>query len=110
MIGLAKHTSELDLFFNRSGFESRVAWKHHSAFTVAPTWVGTTLKQLAPEDILDASVSYEWADRYSVRVQGHNLTNERGLFLSDNMPQNLSNDGGYQLYGRSYLLDFAVRF
>ena len=29
---------------------------------------------------------------------------------SDNNPQNLSNDGGYQLYGRSYLLDVAFRF
>jgi iron complex outermembrane recepter protein len=110
MVGLAKNTSELDLFYNKGGFESRLAWKHHSAFTVAPTWVGTTLKELAPEDILDASVSYSWADRYSVRLQGHNLTNERGLFSSDNIPQNLSNDGGYQVYGRSYLLDVAVRF
>ena len=110
MVGLAKNTSELDLFYNKSGFESRVSWKHHSEFTVAPTWVGTTLKQLAPENILDASVSYDWADRYSVRLQGRNLTNERGLFTSDNLTQNLSNDGGYQVYGRSYLLDVAVRF
>jgi iron complex outermembrane recepter protein len=110
MVGLAKNTSELDLFYNKGGFESRIAWKHHSEFTVAPTWVGTTLKQLAPEDILDASVSYNWNTQWSVRLQGHNLTNERGLFLSDNLTQNLSNDGGYQVYGRSYLLDVAVRF
>jgi TonB-dependent receptor len=110
MVGLAKNTSELDLFYNKSGFETRVSWKHHSEFTVAPTWVGTTLKQLAPENILDASVSYDWADRYSVRLQGHNLTNERGLFSSDNLTQNLSNDGGYQVYGRSYLLDVAIKF
>ena len=110
MVGLAKSTSEFDLFYNKNGFETRLAWKHHSKFTVAPTWVGTTLKELAPEDILDASVSYDWADRYSIRLQGHNLTNERGLFSSDNIAQNLSNDGGYQVYGRSYLLDFAVKF
>jgi hypothetical protein len=45
-----------------------------------------------------------------VRLQGHNLSNERGLMLSDNQPQNLSNDGGYQVYGRSYLLDFGIKF
>jgi outer membrane receptor protein involved in Fe transport len=77
---------------------------------VAPTWVGTTLKELSAEDILDLSFSYSWNDRYSVRLQGHNLSNERGLMLSDNLPQNLSNDGGYQVYGRSYLLDFGIKF
>ena len=110
MIGLAKNTSELDLFYNQGGFESRVAWKHHTEFTVAPTWVGTTLKGLAPESILDASVSYQWNQQWTVRLQGHNLTNERARFSSDNNPQNLSNDGGYQVYGRSYLLDVGVRF
>jgi len=110
MIGLARNTSELDLFYNKRGFESRIAWKHHSEFTVSPTWVGTTLKQLAPEDILDASLSYNFNKAWSARLQGHNLTNERSVFSSDNLPQNLSNDGGYQIYGRSYLFDVAVRF
>jgi len=110
IVGLAEHTSQLDLFYNKGGFETRVAWKHHSPFTVAPGWVATVLKQLGDEDLFDASISYSWNDRYSVRLQGHNLTDERSLLLSDNMSQNLSNDGGYQVYGRSYLLDFGVRF
>ena len=58
MVGFARATSEVDLFYNKAGFESRLAVKHHTAFTVAPTWVGTTLKMLAPETTLDASVSY----------------------------------------------------
>jgi iron complex outermembrane recepter protein len=110
MVGFARATSEFDLFYNKSGFESRVAVKNHSAFTVAPTWVGTTLKMLAPETTLDASVSYSFAEHYSVRLQGRNLTNERARFTTDNNPQNLANDGGYQVYGRSYLLDFGVTF
>jgi iron complex outermembrane receptor protein len=110
MVGLAKGTSELDLSYSKGGFESRVAWKHHTDFTVAPTWVGTTLKNLAAESILDASVSYEWANRYNVRLQAHNLTNERGLFTTDNNPQDLANDSGYDIFGISYLLDFAVKF
>jgi iron complex outermembrane recepter protein len=84
--------------------------KHHTAFTVAPTWVGTTLKMLAPETTLDASASYTFLQHYSVRLQGRNLTNERARFSTDNNPQNLANDGGYQVYGRSYLLDFGVTF
>lgn len=110
LIGLAKGTSEFDLFYNQGGFESRIAWKHHSEFTVAPTWVGTTLKTLFPEDILDFSVSYDFDRKWSVRLQGHNLTNEASVKSSDNNDQLLSNDGGYQVFGRSYLLDFGVRF
>jgi TonB-dependent receptor len=110
IVGLAKTTSQLDLFYNKAGFEVRGAWKHHSPFTVAPGWVGTVLKQLGEEDLFDASVSYSWNDRYSLRLQGHNLSDERGLQLSDNMSQNLAGDGGYQVYGRSYLLDFGIKF
>jgi len=110
MVGLAKGTSEFDLYYNKGGFESRVAVKHHTAFTVAPTWVGTTLKLLEPETTLDASVSYSFEKGWSLRVQGHNLTNERARFDSDNNRQNLSNDGGYQVYGRSYLVDVGVKF
>jgi TonB-dependent receptor len=110
MVGLARGTTEFDVFYNKLGFESRVAVKHHTAFTVAPTWVGTTLKMLAPETTLDASVSYTFPKLWSVRLQGHNLTNERARFSVDNNPQNLANDGGYQVYGRSYLLDFGLTF
>ncbi|HZF14934.1 MAG TPA: TonB-dependent receptor [Steroidobacteraceae bacterium] len=110
LVGLAQSTSQLDLFYNKGGFETRVGWKHHSSYTVAPTWVGTTLKTLFPEDILDAQVSYDFAKIWSVRFNCHNLTDERSTKASDNNDQLLSNDGGYQLYGRSYLLDVAVRF
>jgi len=110
MVGFARGTSEFDLFYNKGGFESRVAAKHHTAFTVAPTWVGTTLKMLAPETTLDASVSYTFPKAWSVRLQGRNLTNERARFTADNNPQNLANDGGYQVYGRSYLFDVGVSF
>jgi iron complex outermembrane recepter protein len=109
MVGFAKATTEFDFFYSNAGFESRIAAKYHTAFTVAPTWVGTTLAQLAPETTLDASVSYNFARVWSVRLQGRNLTNERARFSSDNNPQDLANNAGYQVYGRSYLLDFGVK-
>jgi iron complex outermembrane recepter protein len=110
MVGFARATSEFDLFYNKAGFESRVAVKKHTAFTVAPTWVGTTLKMLAPETTVDASVSYTFPKLWTVRLQGRNLSNERARFSTDNNPQNLANDGGYQVYGRSYLFDVGVQF
>lgn len=109
MVGLAKDTSEFDVYYDQGGFETRVSWKRHSAFTVAPTWVGTSLKTLAAEDIFDASVSYAFGKHWSVRLQGANLTNERARFTTDNDPENLANDGGYQLYGRTYQLDLSLR-
>jgi TonB-dependent receptor len=110
MVGFAKYASEVDLFYNQGGFESRVAVKNHAPFTVAPTWVGTTLMGLAAETTLDASVSYTFPTLWSVRLQGRNLTNERARFSTDNNPQDLANNAGYQLYGASYLFDVGLRF
>ena len=107
MVGLAKHTAEFDLFYNKGGFETRLAMKYHSPMIVSPTWVGTVLKQLDSETTLDASVSYQWNDNISMRFQARNLTDEPGRFTADNNPQNLANDGGYQVYGRSYLFDIS---
>lgn len=110
MVGVAKNTAELDGFYSKAGFELRLAMKYHSRFTVAPTWVGTVLKSLDPETTLDASLSYQITKAIGLRFQARNLTNERSRMTSDNNVQNLSNDGGYQVYGRSYLADISFRF
>lgn len=110
MVGVAKHTAELDTYYSQGPLEARLAFKYHSPFTVAPTWNGSNLKQLASEKILDASLSYQVSRNIGLRFQAHNLTNERSRFTSDNNISNLSNDGGYQLYGRSYLADVSFKF
>ena len=110
MVGVAKNTAELDGFYSKAGFEIRLAAKYHSRFTVAPTWVGTVLKSLDPETTLDASLSYQITKAIGVRFQARNLTNERSRMTSDNNVMNLSNDGGYQVYGRSYLADISFKF
>ena len=110
MVGLAKHTAEADLWYNKGPLEARIAYKIHSPFTVSPTWVGPTLKELAAEQTLGASVSYQVNKHFSMRLQGNNLTNERARFSSDNNVQHLANDGGYQVYGRSLLLDFSFKY
>jgi TonB-dependent receptor len=110
MIGLTDSTGEFDIFYNRGGLEARIAYKHHGDFTVAPTWVGTTLKEQSPEQTIDASISYDFGDHWSIRLNGRNLTNEPSRRTSDNNPQNLSNDGGYQIFGRTFLFDVAFRY
>jgi TonB-dependent receptor len=110
MVGVAKNTAEFDTYYSAGGFEARVALKYHSPFTVAPTWVGTVLKGLAAETTLDASVSYQITKAIGLRLQARNITNERARLSSDNNVQDLSNDGGYQVYGRSYLADVSFKF
>lgn len=110
MVGVARHTAELDGYYSKAGLELRLAMKYHSRFTVAPTWVGTVLKSLDPETTLDASLSYQITKAIGLRIQARNLTNERSRMTSDNNVQDLSNDGGYQVYGRSYLADISFRF
>ena len=110
MVGLAKHTAEADLWYNKGPIEARIAYKIHSRFTVSPTWVGPTLKELDAERTLGASVSYQVNKHFGLRLQGNNLTNERARFSSDNNPQHLANDGGYQVYGRSVLFDISFKY
>lgn len=110
MIGLARHTAEFDTYYSRGPLELRFGVKYHSPFTVTPTWVGTSLKQLAAETLVDASASWQITSRLGVRFQARNLTNERARFSSDNKAQNLAADAGYQLYGRSYLMDLSLNF
>lgn len=110
MVGVAKHTAEFDLYYDQGPFEARMAFKYHSPFTVAPTWNGLSLKQLASEKILDASVSYQVTKHIGLRFQAHNLTNERLRLSVDNNPVDLANDTGYAVYGRSYLFDVSFKY
>lgn len=109
MVGLAKHTAEFDTFYSQGGFEARVAFKYHSPFPVAPTWNGSNLKGLGSEKILDVSLSYQITKQIGLRLQAHNLTNAARRLTNDNNTSNLSNDGGYQVYGRYYLMDLSMK-
>jgi TonB-dependent receptor len=109
MTGLAKHSFVIEPYFASGPFEARLSYKYHSPFVAAPTWNGLSLKELAPETLIDASLSYQLTENIGVRFHARNLTNERLRWTSDNNRSNLSNDQGYQIYGRSYLLDVSFR-
>jgi TonB-dependent receptor len=112
MVGLTRHTAEVDLFYDRGGFEARIAYKYHSPTTSAPTWVGTVLTQNSAESLLDASISYQWNEHIGLRLQARNLTNEIDRFTTDNNIQNLGGGGnttGYDVFGRSFLFDISYK-
>ncbi len=107
MGGLAHNSGELDLFYNRDGFEMRAAYKFHARFTEIPGWTSSQLYQLDPEQTLDISASYQWTENIGLRLQASNITNEVSRASTDNDINDLAR---YDIFGRSYLLDIAYKY
>jgi iron complex outermembrane recepter protein len=105
--GLAKHTAEFDLWYQKGGLEARVAYKVHSPFTIIAGWNSQSLSRLDWERYLDASVSYQVNDMIGIRLQGRNLTNAISRSYYDNNRAELNR---YDIFGRSYLFDVSVKF
>lgn len=74
--GVADRSGNLTIFYERNGFEARLAVNHQSDkvsnFGVA--FAKNTL--FAAETKVDAQVSYEFANGLEVMLQGYNLTDE----------------------------------
>jgi len=104
MGGLAKDTAALDLWYSNSGFDARIGWKYHSAYTSSFEWDASKLSTLKSELSVGASLSYDINEHWNVRFQAYNLTNEPSRQYQNNEPGNLYR---YDDYGRSYLLDFT---
>lgn len=105
--GYAQDTATVDLWYGRSGFEARLGYKYHSPFTVIAGWSGNDVRTLGEESILDFSTSYQVNDRFGIRMQINNLTDEPLRITRDNNPNRL---GSYDIYGRRALLDFTFKF
>lgn len=105
--GYARDTAALDLWYGRSGFEARLGYKYHSPFSIIAGWNGSDVRTLGEESILDFSTSYQVNERFGVRLQINNLTNEPLRITRDNNENRL---GSYDVYGRRALLDFSFKF
>lgn len=102
MAGLAKHSGVVDLWYSAHGFDARLGWKYTSAYTSAFTWNGGDLTKLDPETSLGFSVSYEFNEHVSARIQLNNLTNQDARLSKFNNDSALARD---DFYGRSMLAD-----
>lgn len=107
MVGLAKVTSEVDLWYSQFGIDARLGFKHHSPYTVIYGWDASKLVRLESENLLGFSASYQFNKHFSVRFQANNLTNQISRYYWNNDPQQLAR---YDNYGRSYLLDFTYKY
>jgi iron complex outermembrane recepter protein len=104
--GLAKHTSEIDLWYSAHGLETRVSYKIHSPFTVIAGWNSQTLTRVDWERTMDGSISYNFGYGVGVRFQARNLTNAHSRSYYDN---NTSETAYYDVYGRSFLFDISYK-
>ncbi|HVJ03367.1 MAG TPA: TonB-dependent receptor [Sphingomonas sp.] len=107
IVGLARHTAAVDLWYAGSGLELRAGMKYHSPFTVIYGWNGADLQTLEEETTFDVSASYQISDNITVRAQLNNLTNQRLRMYRDNKPNRI---GRYDVYGRRYLFDVTFKF
>ena len=111
--GLAEHTGTLDLWYNNGPLEFRLGYKYHSPYTIIYGWNAQAISRLQTESILDASASWQITDMIGVKLQVNNLTNEPLRAYFDNQVNRLANkdgSGGYQIYGRRYLLEVLCKF
>lgn len=105
--GLAQNTATVDLWYSGERFEARLGYKYHSEYSLIFGWTGSDVRTLMPESILGLSLSYRFTDRFDVRLQANNLTNEELRIYRDNDPDRL---GRYDEYGTSYLFDLTYSF
>lgn len=111
--GLAEHTGAVDLWYNNGPLEFRLGYKYHSPYTIIYGWNAQAVSRLQTENILDASASWQITDMIGVKLQVNNLTNEPLRAYFDNQVNRLANkdgSGGYQIYGRRYLLEVLCKF
>lgn len=111
--GLAKNTGALDLWYNNGPVEVRLGYKYHSPYTIIYGWNSQAVSRLESENILDLSASWQMTDILGLKLQVGNLTNEPLRAYFDNKVNRLANkdgSGGYQVYGRRYMLELTARF
>ncbi len=113
--GLSERIQSFTLYYEKSGFESRVSMRKRSDFKGDVYGLGfnTVQVDILGETIVDAQLAYDFGDAgyenlkgLSIFLQGYNLTEEPFTSLQGD---NALQVRDYQDYGRSYLLGFSYK-
>ncbi|MGB0834007.1 MAG: TonB-dependent receptor [Psychrobium sp.] len=113
--GLSERIQSFTLYYEKSGFESRVSMRKRSDFKGDVYGIGFDTQQvdILGETIVDAQIGYNFGDAgfeklegLSIFLQGQNLTDEPFTSLSGD---NALQVRDYQQYGRSFLLGFSYK-
>ncbi len=104
--GLMKHNGGLTVWYERNGFEARVAANFHSAYNRAPTWDSTRFQINGAETWVSLNLSKQVTEQLQLRVGVENLTNQKVTYTD---PLNPVNQVNFQFgrrinFGLSYKL------
>ena len=113
--GLSERIQSFTLYYEKSGFETRVSMRKRSDFKGDVYGIGFDTNQvdIRGETIVDAQIGYNFGDAgvesldgLSIFLQGQNLTDEPFTSLSGD---NALQVRDYQQYGRTFLLGFSYK-
>ena len=114
--GMSDENYSLTLFYERSGWDFRVAATKRTKFLSETRGESLSLSQTTDQGgtLVDAQISYDfgftgrddWLGGLSIALQGQNLTNEDTLLTNDDSRQVTK----YQLFGANYLLSAIYKF
>jgi iron complex outermembrane receptor protein len=119
--GLSGTVSSAILYYEKNGFEARLAQRYRSDFVagVRGVWITNSVAAIRAERITDAQVSYSWTEGsmkgLSIMVEANNLA-DTPYRTSSNDDSYTSIYGGYhmvperyQTYGKWYLVGFNYK-
>jgi TonB-dependent receptor len=104
--GLMKGNGGLTLWYERNGFEARLAVNHHTAYNRAPTWDSTLFQMNGAETWVSANVSQKIDEHWQLRAGVENATNQR-VFYSN--PLNPVHQTNFQ-FGRRFNVGVTYKF
>ena len=112
--GLSENVVNVTAYYSQEGFEARVSGRYRSEFLgeVSGFGGGRNLKMIQAETVVDAQVSYSFAegsqfDGLTLLLQANNLTNEAFEVLEDGDANRIMD---YQEYGRTFMLGANYSF
>jgi iron complex outermembrane recepter protein len=112
--GLSKWVLNSTAYFEKSGFETRISWRHRSAYLAEFIGIsaGRDFRQTYPESIVDAQIGYRFSsgalNGLNITAQALNLTNEPFVNYPEGAPKEYIID--YERYGRTFLVGFSYKF
>jgi iron complex outermembrane receptor protein len=114
--GLSDENYSLTLFYERGGFEARVAWTDRTEYLTETRGLSLSLSPTTDRGatLVDAQIGYDfgaggfdgWLGGLSIALQGQNLTDEVTLQTNDDAREVTQ----YQAFGANYLLTAIYKF
>ncbi|MEM0912083.1 MAG: TonB-dependent receptor, partial [Pseudomonadota bacterium] len=114
--GLSDETYSLTLYYERAGWEFRVAGTKRDEFSTETRGLSLALAEIqgAGSTLVDAQIGYdfsesdiEWLQGLRVTLQGQNLTDEDDVTFANDDPRQIVT---FSTFGANYLLGFNYSF